>query len=389
LQAVKDYIRNCTNNIGNTWGFNYFKVDGMFTGMGAHQNYINDGYKTDDFFFNASFSDPYVTNMEAFRNAWQIIRSTAPANTFIMGCTISQNMRTMNGSYGIMDAVRIGPDNRPDWADRLMRGIDRGGQRYFYNGRLWWNDPDPIYVRIPTVEARTVTSFNAISGFLYTASEQFQNLSAGAVDILKRTIPHHGSLNVRPSDYFDRANPRIWLLTGDPTATSPRRDVIGVFNWDASAAFVETHSLAKMGLSGTAQYVGFDFWANTFVNPFSGNLSIALPARNCRVLAVRQVSGNPMVLSTSRHVSSGIYDILSETWNAGTRTLSGTSRVVRNDPYELRIYAANAGGGAWTAANAMASGGVSTPTVNQSGNQVRVGFTSTTNQNVNWSITFN
>ena len=56
-----------------------------------------------------------------------------------MGCTISQNMRTMGGAFGIMDALRIGPDNTATWTnetDGVMRGIYRGGQRYFFNGRV-------------------------------------------------------------------------------------------------------------------------------------------------------------------------------------------------------------------------------------------------------------
>ncbi len=69
---------------------------------------------------------------------------------------------------------------------------------------------------------------------------------------------------------------------------------------------------------------------------------IELPPGGCKVLAVKHFvndMGCPTVLSTSRHVTQGIVDLSNEKWDAATNTLSGTSRVVANDPYELRIYA--------------------------------------------------
>ncbi len=390
LQPVKDYIKKVADLVGNQWGYDYFKIDGMFTGIAGHQNYINDGYKTDDFFFKANLSDPYQTNVEAYRNAWKIIRDTAPASTFIMGCTISQNMRTMAAGYGILDAERIGPDNQSDWGN-MMKGILRGGQRYFYNGRVFWNDPDPVYVRNSQVENQTVCGYDAITGFLYTSAENYSTIPAANIDVLKRTMPYHGSLNVRPADFFDRDNPGIWLLTDDTKGV--RRDVIGLFNFDAANPMTDKgYSLAKLGLSSTTTYVGFDFWANKFVAPFSGTIPINLAPTASQIIAVRAVSGHPMVVSTNRHVSQGIYDIVSENWDAGSKTLSGTSHVVGNDPYELRIYASN-GSGNWTATMASVSSadqgaGVTANPIAQTGAEIRVTFKSPGNRDVKWSVVF-
>ena len=391
VPAVKDYVKKVADLLTNQWGYRYLKTDGMFTGIAGHQNYINDGYKPDDFFFMANLSDPYQTPVEAFRNNWKLVRETVPQDTFIMGCTISQNMRTMSAGFGLMDAERIGPDNKSDWAT-LMRGILRGGQRYFLNGRVFWNDPDPTYVRNPMIQSQTTSGYVAFTGFMYTAAEDFASLSGPAVNILKRTMPFHGSINVRPADYFDRSNPEIWLLTD--TSKNVRRDVIGLFNFDAAAPLAENYSMAKLGLSASQQYVGFDFWANKFVAPFSGTLDINVAPTDSRIIAVRPVSGNPMVVSTSRHISQGIYDILQETWDAGSKTLSGKSRVVGNDPYELRIYAANASGGNWTAGSATVSAadqtaGVTVAPVAQSAAEVRVTIRSTTSREISWSVVFN
>jgi hypothetical protein len=152
--------------------------------------------------------------------------------------------------------------------------------------------------------------------------------------------------------------------------------------------------MAKLGLSATQTYVGFDFWANKFVPPWSGTLAFSVPPTESRILAVRPVSNEPMVVSTNRHVSQGIYDILGESWDAATKTLRGTSRVVAGDPYELRIYAAAGGGGNWTAASsavsaADASAGVAAMPPVQSGPEVRATFKpGTANRQIDWSVVF-
>jgi hypothetical protein len=62
---------------------------------------------------------------------------------------------------------------------------------------------------------------------------------------------------------------------------------------------------------------------------------------------VRADEGHPVVLSSSRHVTQGIVDVLAEKWDAASSTLSGRSRRVAGDPYELRILALAPAGQAW------------------------------------------
>jgi hypothetical protein len=273
-----------------------------------------------------------------------------------------------------------------------MRGIDRGGQRYFFNGRVFWVDPDPVYVRITDAGAKTVCSYVAVTGFMHTTSEQYEKLTAAQVDIIKRTIPHHGLTTARPADYYDRANPGIWLLT-DTTKSGIRRDVIGVFNFDSVTAFAQNYSLDKLGLMSSKRYVGFDFWGDKFVAPFTGTFNFLLAPKACKVVAVREATDYPQVVSTSRHVTQGITCITEEKWDAAGKVLRGTSKLVRNDPYELRIVAMNQSG-SWTAQSAAVSAedqtaGVTVQPVVQNNTEVRVRMVSPVNRDVKWSVTFN
>jgi len=56
------------------------------------------------------------------------------------------------------------------------------------------------------------------------------------------------------------------------------------------------------------------------------------------VISLRPVGESPFVISTSQHVTQGIIDLSDERWNPASKTLSGKSKVVANDPYELRVF---------------------------------------------------
>jgi hypothetical protein len=66
-----------------------------------------------------------------------------------------------------------------------------------------------------------------------------------------------------------------------------------------------------------------------------GRLKYKLPGASSAVLAVREVVRHPQVVSTSRHITQGLIDLSGETWKGGE--LSGVSKVVAGDPYEVRI----------------------------------------------------
>jgi len=85
--------------------------------------------------------------------------------------------------------------------------------------------------------------------------------------------------------------------------------------------------------------VGFDFWRNEFVGPVRETLHVELPPASCRVLTLRPVVDHPQVVGTSRHITQGIVDLSEEKWDADARTLSGVSKVVGGDAYQIRIVA--------------------------------------------------
>jgi hypothetical protein len=241
---------------------------------------------------------------------------------------------------------------------------------------------------MPLQHARLIASWVAISGQIYLSSDWLPELPAERLEILKRTIPSHGLLP-RPVDLFERPIPRIWLLTDDHT--NIRRDVVALYNWDSEEKMIE-YPMGKIGLDSKRSYQAFDFWANRLLPQIEGVFRVSVPAQSCRILALRQASDQPQLLSTSRHVTQGIVDVLEEKWDQATMVLQGTSRIVANDPYELRV-SLPAGDRAWRLKSARvvwdgkAAGSITVP-IKPGPGLARIILNSPAGGEVRWALNF-
>lgn len=328
--ATQEFVRSVVKRIAADWGYTVFKMDGFWTGSATKQIYVNNGYKEDGI-GDATFHNPDKTNIEALRDGVKIVREAAGKDVFLLGCCVSQNMRSFGGSFGLLDAMRVGPDTG---AGHI--GAPHASRLWFLNGRIWWNDPDCVSVRTstPLEQARLNASFTAIAGDLFYNSDWMPDFQPERLDILRRCMPPH-NLPSRPVDVFEAEPARIWHLAD--LRGGQRRDVVALYNWKKEPATIQC-PVGRIGLPQAREYVAFDFWANRFVPPFSDSVRATLPAGgSCKVLAVRPLTDHPMLISTSRHLTQGMIDVTGEKWDATARTLQGTSAVVTQDPCELRI----------------------------------------------------
>jgi hypothetical protein len=380
--GAREHLRGVVDRLANAWGYQYFKMDGLWTGTGTKQQYVNSGYK-DDGIGDAVFHNPDKSNLEAYRDGFRLVRKTVGRKVFILGCNGPQNMRSYGGAFGLVDGMRIGPDNKSDWKS-LLRGPTFGSRHYFLNGRIWYNDPDPLYVRdkVPLNHAQLICSWVTLSGQLNLSSEWFPGLPAERLDLLKRTLPSHG-LKPRPADLFERDLPSLWLLTD--TRGEPRRDIVGIFNWESKEQRFD-YPLERLGLEAKAEYVAFDYWQNALVQPLKGRLQITVPAESCCILAVRPRASHPQLLSTSRHITQGIVDVLEEKWDEKARALTGRSKVVAGDPYELRIMANSAADAVQVSSDAHTAG--VRAALKQENELVRATIESPATMELFWSVQF-
>ena len=329
-----EYMKGTVGKITKEWGLRMIKFDGMYSGMAVELGH-GQWYRPADI-GNQVFFDREASNAQAFRRGLKSMREACADGTQFLACNVKQNARGIAASYGLVEMMRIGGDNGPIdcFPGRYMAGPLDGSPRYFLNGRVWYNDPDPVYVRdaVPLSRARLFATWTSLGGMLYNFSDWLPDLSAGRVEVLKRTMaPHRKPRQVRPVDYFERLVNNVWKLAdGD-------RSVFGLYNWNTNDVLRIDYGAAYCDLDPEKTYVGFDFWANKPVPQFKGRFAFDVPPDSCRAIAVHEVLDRPFVLSTSRHVASPIFDVVEAKWDAATRTLSGRSTVVPGERYELRI----------------------------------------------------
>jgi len=335
-KRLADTVRRFTYD----WGMRYLKCDGLFTGLASD---IYGGYAWADVnFANAMFADRKASNVSAFRKGLETIRTASAPGTFILGCNLG-TIRAMVPSFGLLDAMRIGNDNGPIEKRplRYLEGPQAGTMRYFFNGRVWWNDPDSTYVRasIPVGRARAMASWTGLTDSLFEVGDWLGDLPNERVEILRRTMAHHNVREVRPIDLFEREMPCGWILDGGSSK------VVGVFNWSTNETLKVRWPFGYAGLDPTKTYVGYDFWGRSFLPSIGSVLALDVPPDNCVVLAIAEDSEKEIVLSTSVHVAAPVYGVRDEM----ILTRAGERTEVRTYSREtgLRLHFIPPGMGGW------------------------------------------
>ena len=244
-------------------GYRLFKLDGFWTGSATRLTYVNDGY-VDDHIGEAGFSDPDVTNIEALRRGAKLVRQAAGPDVFLLGCCVSQNMRSFGGTFGLLDAMRVGTRQRrgPTSARRTPRGSGSstagcGGTIRIASPSAWacrWSRRGST---LPSSPLPAISFTTAIGCPIFRPSGW---TSCGGV------FPRTTWPRVRWT-CFESPVARIWHLAD--TRQSRRRDVVALYNWDQNPTRI-SETAERIGLPPAKEYVGFDFWADKFLPPFAG-----------------------------------------------------------------------------------------------------------------------
>lgn len=382
--GARDFLSSVVRRITSEWGYGYLKIDGLWTGLAAGILYPSPEYR-DDGFGDAVFHDETKTNIDAYRAGLRLVREAAGPDVFILGCNVAQNMRSMGGSIGLVDGMRVGADISAEWG-AITGCVPMAARLYFWHGKVWYNDPDCLLVREPLTldQARAWGSLIGISGQLNLDSDWIPKLPEDRLDILKRTMPNHGGVG-RPLDLLETDMPRVWHLRAGEG--EDRRDIVGLFQWDNAAGSTMRIDPAWLGFTAdtAARYVGFDFWENAFVAPFSGSCEFAVRPGSCRVIALQAALDRPQLVSTSRHITQGLVDVTDLKWDPERKCLSGVSHVIGEDPYELRLVR---GPLAFAGAQVVEKQGDVDITAAEEAAGVRVTLDSDETQDVRWAVQF-
>jgi hypothetical protein len=337
--SAQEFLKNAIHRITEDWGFEYLKMDGLWSGMATKIRYPDSKYGPDDI-GDAVFYDKSMTNIEIYRKGLEIVRESAKKGTFLLGCNVAQNFRTLGASMGLLDAMRIGRDIGANW-NAVIPCIEMSSRLYFLNGQVWYNDPDCLMLRNPlTIEqAQSWASWIVLTGQLNIVSEWLPRLSQERLDVFLRSIPNTG-LVARPLDILENDPARIWHLLKPETQRTNRRDIVGLFNVkeDQSISINLQLKDLKIPPSPFNQYIAYDYWKKNYVGPFKDTIKIDLNPTSCTILSILPILEKPQILSTSRHISQGMIDILSEVWDESRKMLRIKSELMKDELYIVNLY---------------------------------------------------
>jgi alpha-galactosidase len=328
-------------------GWSYFKVDAL-----RHLRY--EGYNSHAGFY----SDRGIDRVRVYRSFVQQIRDVIGRDAFLLA-----SWGPRPELVGIIDATRLGND-----------GFGYGGFAQFnsFNNVVWRNDPDHIEIsRADGYRSATITS---LTGSLLMLTDRPEVYRSERVEAARRTAPVLFTVPGQVYDIDPSRSSRLFMVEHEVSGSGPRPfeadqrlqqtlyqlDIARPFErWTVlarTAGAPDTIRMADLGLATGRNYVAFDFWKKQLLGAFRDTLFAGAvdPVYQVQVVCLREQQPHPQLLATNRHVSCGGVDLERVRWSGDT--LSGTSRVVTGDDYELYLTEPDG----WTAESVAAPGAAAT-----------------------------
>ena len=348
--------------------------------------------------------DPFMSALETYHAAGMPWREAIDRKAPRM--VIRSNMQPVDHSYGIVDICRISEDADQGYEDSgsslagkeftglLTESVLGSANRFFYNGRVFWNDGDGFHIfkfaspdkqDFNAGQGKVDANFHAIAGNTLFLSEALNvPYPPDRIELLKRISPPTPDV-AYPVDLFVRRPARVWNMPID--RPFGKWSVLAVFNFTGTGdrKFSTTLDAAKdLRLDPSKEYVVYEFWTKQLIGTFKGKfVTRPLGPYACDIYSIVEKQDRPVLISTSRHVRNMAFDIKDLAYEGGQRVLRGTSRAVAGDPYQLRIYLPDG----FAAKRVELSEGL-TPRMAHDEHLLTVDFTSSTGRDVDWKVFF-
>ncbi|MBP8302774.1 MAG: NPCBM/NEW2 domain-containing protein [Phycisphaerae bacterium] len=300
------------------WGYDYFKIDG--------QPIVVDEYEAKQAFMA---NKPTESGADLYRRTLGWIREVIGPDRYLLGCW---GIPTQGA--GIMDGSRTGGDIVLGWGG-FQVALRAVMAHYYQHNVMWYVDPDVMVLRSPLTvdQARVWATLQGLTGQALMATDRMMDLGAERVEMLRRVYP---AVDIRPLDLFpSQRSKRIWDLK--VRHLGRQYDVVGLFNFGERESQTLHLRWADLGLPADTPVHVFDFWNKDYLGAWQAGMTLDLAPTSCRVLTLLPSDGRIQLVSTSRHITQGWVDLKDLGYDEAAQTYSGTSRVIQNDPYELRF----------------------------------------------------
>ena len=306
-------------------GFRYVMTDFMYWGAWPQQRF-----------------DPTLTAVETYHRGLQAMRRGYGKDTYWLHCGA-----LLGPAMGLSDGMRISGDSHGDG----IFSYQAAASRWFYNWRVWLNDPDAIicrrYGEAKGVDwARAWMSWMALAGNVLTYGDTFDDLPPEYVDLYRKVLPPLPVAG-RPLDLWENDPYLLWGMA--PGSADGPYTLFGVFefqgqrpgqqialNLDEIAA--RSRSWDQTPRESPAGWLLWDFWHQRLTKVAGPNLTIPVPSKSCGVFALRPDLGRPQLLGTSGHFSQGTLETRDLKWDAPAGALTGKVRGNGGEPTTLFFH---------------------------------------------------
>ncbi|NQU44785.1 alpha-galactosidase [bacterium] len=300
------------------WGYDYFKIDGLQICFKQYRDQKEFMRNPDD------------DSVKLYRKTLNTIRSAIGPDRYLLG-----GCGFLPDGIGLLNGSRNSGDVRLGWDGGFMMALRAAQRDYYLHNIVWYNDPDEIILRSPLTysQAQAWATLQGLSGLSLMAADRLDDLSEPRVELMRRIYP---AVNVRPLDLFQvDQNKRIWDLKVNHL--DRHYDVVGLFNYDKEKRETMYIRWADLGLAADQPIHVFDFWNQEYLGVWESGMLVDVNPTSCRVLAISPDSGEIQLISTNRHITQGWVDLNEAKYDASTNTYAGESKVIKDDPYELRF----------------------------------------------------
>ena len=339
VSEAREHLKRIFDKASHDWGYEFFKIDGM---SGRNQGYCAHLYERPD--IRARFHDPSCPN--PFELCVKAFREGIGDDRIFLAC--QGHFTGAEAAYA--DASRTGADivhpNQPvKWSNILLQARCTVNQ-IFAHANVFWSDPDCMLVNQVALEreqAQVETTVVALPGQQTFAGDKLAELAPDRVRLIQQALP---VCPTRPAKLYPQfGHLPIWNLH----VTRPFGDwhVIALFNWGDAEAQVG-FGWNEIGEPRGRRFVGWEFWGGTYLGTLSEKMSLAVPPRSVRLVALQPQMDHPQFLTSDRHVTQGAVGLKDQRWADGTLALSvetvggfpQTVRIAVPEGYALKSAAA-------------------------------------------------
>ncbi|MDD5678818.1 MAG: alpha-galactosidase [Kiritimatiellae bacterium] len=315
VPAALEWLRKIVRTLVRDWKIKYLKLDGPCL---AHYR-------------GGRFHHPEITAIEQVRRSLAVIREECGDQVIVEGEGI------YGPSIGYVDTQRTTQDPHPDWYQpdtgrpMLKHNMQNDLASAFLHNTFWHNHrenvilrdfPSPFHYRaqknpalkesvLPLNEVLFQVSASAMTGGAMLLADPIEELqrNPARIAMISQFLPHYAT-KCHPIDVFQNGK-QSSLYYLPVHREFEDWHVVGIFNWDEAYR----NFTVPLAFAGPGRRHAFDFWNEQYLGAYAGHLPVGdVPARGCKLLAIRRVLDRPQLVGSNLHVYQGAVELQSVTW---------------------------------------------------------------------------